>query len=125
MADFHAAATACKHAIVRATHDNRAQAWRRWEQYCKSVGCNYIYMDGLTRQEQILMLGAFAMAVRTGRFFGEKYKTLAERTVRSTISHVVQTLWENCRPNPTKGADHELSILLSRQFCTYQNNDHQ
>jgi hypothetical protein len=80
-------------------------------------------MAGLARQEQILMLGAFAMAVRSGRFFGEKYDTLAEGAVRSTISHVVQTFQEKGRPNPTKDADHELSILLSRQFRAYQNND--
>jgi hypothetical protein len=69
------------------------------------------------------MLGAFAMAVRSGRFSGEKNVTLAEGTVRSAISHVVQTFREKGRPNPTKDADHELSILLSRQFCAYQNND--
>jgi hypothetical protein len=77
MADFHAAATAPECAITGTTHNNGAQAWRRWEQYCKSVGCNNIYLDSLTRQEQILMLGAFAMDVRTGRFLGEKYKNLA------------------------------------------------
>jgi hypothetical protein len=49
-------------------------------------------------------------------FLGEKYKTLAEGTVRNTISHVVQTFWEKGQPNPTKDTDHELSILLSRQF---------
>jgi hypothetical protein len=74
MANFHAAATARKHTTTGATHNNGAQAWRRWEQYCKSVRSNNIYMVGLTRQEQILMLGAFAMAVRTGRFLREKYK---------------------------------------------------
>jgi hypothetical protein len=69
------------------------------------------------------MLGAFAMAVRTGRFLREKYKTLAEGTVRSTISHVVQTFREKGRPNPTKDTDHELSIFLSRQFHAFRNDD--
>jgi hypothetical protein len=40
-------------------------------------------MDRLARQEQMIMLGAFAMAVISGRFLGEKYATLAEGTVRS------------------------------------------
>jgi hypothetical protein len=80
-------------------------------------------LDGLTRQEQIFMLGKFALAVRTGNFLGEKYKTLAAGTVRSTISHVVQTFREKGRPNPTKDANRELSILLSRQFRTYRNDD--
>jgi hypothetical protein len=80
-------------------------------------------MDRLARQEQILMLGAFSMAVRSGRFLGEKYATLAEGTVRSTILHVVHTFQEKGRPNPTKNADSKLIILLSRQFRAYRNND--
>jgi hypothetical protein len=56
-------------------------------------------------------------------FWGEKYKTLAEGTVRSTISHVVQTFREKGRPNPTKYTDHELSILLSRQSRAFRNDD--
>jgi hypothetical protein len=89
MADFHTAAAVHKHAIMEVTHNGGSQAWRRWEQYCKSVGCDDIYMNGLARQEKIFMLSAFAMAVRSGRFLGEMLNTLAEGTVRSTISHVV------------------------------------
>jgi hypothetical protein len=68
-------------------------------------------MDGLSKQEEI---GAFAMAVRSRRFSGECYETLAEGTVRGTISHVVQAFLAKGRHNPTKDADNELSILLSR-----------
>jgi hypothetical protein len=35
------------------------------EKYCQSVGCSDFYMDGLRKQEKILMLKAFAMAVRS------------------------------------------------------------
>jgi hypothetical protein len=67
------------------------------------------------------MLGAFAMAVRSGQFSGECYGALAEGTVRGTISHVVQAFWAKGRQNPTKDKDHELGILLSRQFQAFQN----
>ncbi len=43
--------------------------------------------------------------------------------VRGTISHVVQAFRAKGRPNPTKVADSELNILLSRQFKAYQNNN--
>ncbi len=69
------------------------------------------------------MLGAFAMAVREGRFLRERHEPLAEGTVRGTISHVVQAFRAKGRSNPTKEADSKLSILLSRQFRAYQNND--
>jgi hypothetical protein len=59
------------------------------------------------------MLRAFAMAVRSGQFSGERYGTLIEGTVRGTISHAVQAFWANGRQNHTKDADHKLSILLS------------
>ena len=92
-------------------------------QYCNSVRCNDFYLDRLTQQEKILILGAFAMAVREGRFLWERHERLAEGTAQGTISHVVQAFRVNGRPNPTKEVDSKLSILLSRQFRAYQNNN--
>jgi hypothetical protein len=73
-------------------------------------------MDGLGKHEKFLMLVAFAMAFRSGLFSVECYGTLAEGTVRGTISHAVQAFQAKGRQNPTKDEDHELSILQSRQF---------
>ncbi len=83
----------------QAAHNNKARAWGRWEKYCRSIGCSNFYMDGLGTQEKILKLGAFAMAVRSGWFSGVHYGTLAEGTVRGTISHVVQAFWAKGRQN--------------------------
>jgi hypothetical protein len=80
-------------------------------------------MDSLSKQEQILLLGAFAMAVRSGRFSDSGFNTLAEGTVRGTISNVVQTFRSLGRQNPTKDADNKLSILLSRQLQAFRNDD--
>ena len=81
-------------------------------------------MDSLGKQEQTLLLGAFAMAVRSGRFSDLRLNTLAEGTVRGTSSNVVQTFWSSGRQNPTKDTDNKLNILLLRQFCAYRNEDH-
>jgi hypothetical protein len=86
MADFTAAVATHERAVTGATHNNRARAWGRWEIYCQSVGCSNFYMDGLSKQEKILMLRAFVMAVRSGRFSGECYETLAEGTVNKKIN---------------------------------------
>ena len=48
---------------------------------------------------------------------------LVEGTVRGAISHVVQAFRESGRQNPTKDADNMLSVLLSRQFRSYRNDD--
>ncbi len=50
---------------------------------------------------------------------------LVEDTVRDAVSHVVQAFWIAERQNPTKDEDNKLSILLSRQFQAYKNNDPQ
>ncbi len=70
-------------------------------------------MDQLTQNEQIIMLGAFAMAVREGQFLRDCHEVLVERKVCGTIAHVVQAFWAAIRQNPTKDDDIELSILLS------------
>ncbi len=123
VADLHAAAATRERTITGASQDNGAQAWGRWEQYCKSVGCDYLFLDRLTQQERILMLGAFAMAVREGRFLQERHERLAEGTVQGTISHKVQAFRAKGRPNPTKDADSKLSILPSRQLRAYRNDN--
>ncbi len=82
-------------------------------------------MDQLARFEQIIMLGAFAMAVREGQLSQDCHEVLVEGTVRGVVSHVVQAFRTAGRQNPTKDDDHELSILLSRQFRAYKNNDPQ
>jgi hypothetical protein len=66
---FASAVLTHEHAVTGGTHDNKSHAWARWVEYCLSVGCQDIFTDSLSKQEQILLLGAFAKAVRSGRFF--------------------------------------------------------
>ena len=72
------------------THNNETCSWQRWKEYCLSDGCTNLYLDSLSKQGLILMLGAFAMAVRSGWFSDKKIGTLVEGTVRGAISNVVQ-----------------------------------
>jgi hypothetical protein len=68
-------------------------------------------------------MGAFAMAMRHARFSAARYETLAETTVRGTISYVAQTFRENDRPNPTMDDDLQLGRLLSRLYRGLKNKD--
>jgi hypothetical protein len=64
------------------------------------------------------------MAARSGRFSNSQLNTLAEDTVRGTISNVMQTFRSLGRQNdPTKDADNKLSILLLRQVQAFRNED--
>jgi hypothetical protein len=123
LADFAAAALTRERAVTEGTHDDKSRAWARWEEYCLSIECQDIFMDSLNKQERILLLGAFAMAVRSGRFYYSHFNTLAEGTVRGTISNVVETFRSTGLQNPTKDADNKLHILLSRQFRALRNDD--
>eukprot|EP00957_Ditylum_brightwellii_P093050 7084797-Ditylum_brightwellii.AAC.1 len=68
-------------------------------------------------------MGAFVIALNKGRFSGETYDTLAESTVKGTISYVARTFQENDRPNPTKDEDGELGRLLLCQYRAFKNRD--
>lgn len=124
MADLAAAEAARKGTVTEKTHEDQARAWRRWKEWCDSVGLidDYLLVH-FNRYQQIRLMGAFAMAVRGARFSGPSYDTLAEGTVRGTISFVAQTFRELDRPNPTRDEDGELGRLLSRQFRAYKNED--
>jgi hypothetical protein len=76
-------------------------------------------MDQLTQNEQISMLGAFAMAVREGRFLWDCHEVLVEGTVRGAISHVVQTFRAAGRQNPTKTMTENLASFYQDSIkCT-------
>jgi hypothetical protein len=68
-------------------------------------------------------MGAFAMALREGRFSKRTHAPLAEGTIRNTILFVASTFRDNDRPNPTKDDDGELGRLLSRLFRAFRNKD--
>ncbi len=102
MTDLLAAATSRERAVTGATHDNGDRAWRGWSMWCESIGCNDLYLDKFNQVERNLLFGAFAMAVREGRFTKDCTEPLVEGTVRGTISHVVQAFRESGRPIPRK-----------------------
>jgi hypothetical protein len=121
--DLLAAAASRERAITGASHDDGARSWGRWQKWCESVGCDDLYLDQCSQFEQNLLLGAFAMAVREGWFSLNRTDALVEGTVRGAISHELQAFRESGRQNPIKDADNMLSVLLSRQFRAYSNDD--
>ena len=58
LADFAAAALTREQAVMGETQDKESRACARWEDYCPSIGCRDTFMDSLSKQERILLLGA-------------------------------------------------------------------
>ena len=124
MVDLVAVNTTSQDAVTGKTHEDEARAWRRWTEYARSIGITQdFFLDGLTKPQRIKLMGAFALAMREGRFSSQAYDTLAEATIRNTISFVSSTFRENERPNPTKDDDGQLGRLLSRLFRAFKNKD--
>jgi hypothetical protein len=124
MVDLSAAEAAREGAVTGKTHEDQARAWRRFREWCDSVGLiDDYYLENFSRGQRIRLIGAFAMAMRGGRFSGPAYDTLAEGTIRGAVSFVASSFRENDRPNPTKDEDGELGRLLSRQFRAFRNDD--
>jgi hypothetical protein len=124
VADIVAAETSREGAVTGGTHENQARSWRRFSQYLESIGLGHdIFLDSFTRSQRNKILGAFALALREGRFSRASHDTLAVGTIRNSILDVCATFRENGRPNPTKDNDLQLSFLLHRQFRAYKNAD--
>mmetsp|Transcript_30867 Transcript_30867/g.65030 ORF Transcript_30867/g.65030 Transcript_30867/m.65030 type:complete len:470 (+) Transcript_30867:3029-4438(+) len=124
LADLVAAETAREGAVTGKTQEDQARAWDRWVEWCRSTGIsNDVFLDEFSRSERNKLFGAFAMALREGRFSGSNVHSLAESTVRNSLSFVASTFREHDRPNPTRDEDGELSRLLSRQFRAFKNDD--
>ncbi len=69
------------------------------------------------------LLGAFAVALRNGRFLPKSDGPLAEGTICGAISHVAQTFQDCGEQNLTKDEDSKLSCFLQRLFWGLQNSD--
>jgi hypothetical protein len=96
MADLAAALAACQAAVGKGTHKNGAQSWNCYIEYCNSneLGGNY-FLDGMHRQHQIEIMGAFAVAVCQGQFLQQGDGPLAKSTVSNTINAVAAAFREN------------------------------
>lgn len=124
MVDLATVESTRQDAVTGKTHEDEARAWKRWVEYTRSIGISQdIFLDGLTKSQRIKVMGAFAMAMREGRFSSRAHDSLAETTIRNTISFVSSTFRENERPNPTRDDDGQLGRLLSRLFRAFKNKD--
>jgi hypothetical protein len=124
VADLFAAETAREGAVTGSTHENHTWSWNCFTKYLDSIGLSHdVFLDSFTRSKRNKIIGAFAMAVRQGRFSTKAHDTLASGSVRNTISDISATFRENGRQNPTKDNDLQLSFILLRQFRAFKNAD--
>ena len=124
MADLASATAARQTAVGGKTLDNEARAWNRFSGYCKSIrlGDN-LFLEDMSRNHRIEIIGGFAMAVRQGQFSRQRDAPLAESTVSDTLNHVAVVFRENGHNDPKRDAERNVARLLRRQLRSYK-KDH-
>ena len=124
MADLAAASVAAEEGVGGGTHENDTRAWARYTQYCDSIGLDgNHFLDGMPRQHKLAIMGAFAVAIREGRFLRQSDAPLAKKSVSNTVNAVAATFRENRREDPHRDAERHVGRLLQRQLRSYSQND--
>ncbi len=113
MADLAAATVATEARVGGGTHENNTRAWSCYTKYCDSIGLdgNY-FLDGMPQQHRIAIMGAFAMAIREGRFSRPGDGPLAKTSVEGSVNAVAATFKENGHEDPHRDAEHLVGQLL-------------
>ncbi len=120
MADLIAAETSREGAVTGSTNKNHAWLRHQFTKYLGTISIGHnVFLDSFTRSQQNKIIGAFAMALREGRFSSAAHDTLALETIRNTISDIA-TFKENSWPNPTKDNNLQLSFVIQCQFWAYK-----
>jgi hypothetical protein len=124
MADLAAALAAHQTAVGGGTFENKARAWKWYTEYCNRVGLRHNpFLDGMSRQHKIKIMGAFAVALRQGQFSRAADAPLAHSTVGDTLNLVAVTFRDNGRDDPKRDAGNNVARLLRRHLRSYSKDD--
>jgi hypothetical protein len=101
MADLPAALAACQTAVNGSKFKNKAWTCRGYTEYCESCGLgNNFFLNGVSQNEKIEIMGTFALAVCKERFSGPGNAPQAKRSVSITLNLGAVTIQENGREDP-------------------------
>ena len=119
-----AAATARQSSITRGTSTKQSTAWNRWKTFLQSIDLPHdTYLQSISCNDRVLILSAFAHAIRTAEFSKPNLHRLGEDTVRNSVDHVAQTFRDLQYPDPRLDPDGKPSRLLSAQYKGYRSAD--
>jgi hypothetical protein len=104
VADLAAALAAHQTAVGGGTLKNKAQAWKRYTEYCNHVGLGHNpFLDRMSRQHKVEIMGAFAAALCQGQFSRAMLPWLtAQLEIPSTLWLQPSGTTEGRTPNKTR-----------------------
>ena len=119
-----AAATARESSTTRGTSTKQSTAWKRWNKILISIDSpNDPYLQTIQQSERVIVVSAFAQAIRSAEFSKSTIHRLGEDSVRNAVDHVAQTFRDRQYPDPRLDPDGKPSRLLSTQYKGYRNED--
>jgi hypothetical protein len=81
------------------------------------------YLDNFSKIQRIKILGAFAQAIREGRFNFRKSTKFKSDSCRTSVNCVAQAFRLANRPDPRLDEDGKPSLILQRQYRGYKKLD--
>ncbi len=87
-------------ATVLETKTKRVNTWQHWNTFLHSIGVTPVYLDGISRYQQNIIMSGFAQAVTEDTFSKGNYTNLVEGTVSTTLAHEAQVIRTNNRHDP-------------------------
>eukprot|EP00978_Attheya_sp_CCMP212_P004474 scaffold9753_cov35-Attheya_sp.AAC.2 len=111
-------------AVTESTSEDKRRAWRRWHLFLEHIELlDDDFLEGFDIEERPIILGAFAQAIREAKFSHDRFKRLAEGTVRATVDYVASTFQDFSQRDSRKNSTGQTSRILSRQYRGYRNTD--
>ncbi len=124
VADLASALAARETAVGQKTHENEARVWDQHTKWCEQCGLgNNLFLNGLSRQHKIEIMGAFAVAICEGWISRQSNDPLAQKSVSDTLNFVAATFREHGCKDPKKDIDNNIARLLRRQLRSYKKDN--
>jgi hypothetical protein len=124
LADLSSAKAAFQGGVVQRTNEKQALAWIRYSLYLLSIGISDDpFLEQFSKGQRHRILGAFASALREGRFFTSKLTTLRSDSVCSALDCISQNFKLADKPDPRLDNDGNIAFFSQRQLQCYKSLD--
>lgn len=124
LADLSTAESAVQRSVVQRTNEKQTLAWRRYQLYLQSIGVsNDPYLENFSQGQRHRILGAFAAALRQGRFSAPRATEIQSDSIRATLDCIAQTYKLADKPDPKLDSDGNTAFFLQRQLRCYHTLD--
>ena len=99
--------------------------WDRWEEFCEKIELEGDYfLEVLTGDDKVRILGAFAQAVRDREFSPTSKKDLGSSTCKEAVDKVAEVFRANNWRGPRHGENGtDVNEILKLQYKGYSNKD--